>query len=173
MGGSPSQFIHLCAYFNHSLCLCLSVSLFVSESFFPFLSRHLTVAVGLLLLLWRCAAGQRGWVHSFQWSSHRGPHLGAADWICSLKRSEAWSVHCEQRHSGPRPFNRRPQRFLFTSIVLSFSGSLTWPSGSVVLLFVFMCFNAKWGRVRKRLRIPQSELSLAFDCKSLRQNYII
>ena len=29
---SLSVFIHLCAYFNLSLCLCLSVSLFASES---------------------------------------------------------------------------------------------------------------------------------------------
>lgn len=79
----------------------------------------------------------------FHRPTHRGPHLGAADWICGLKHSEAWSIHCEQQHSGPRRFNRRPQRFLFRPIVLSSTGlSHVDVRGCVVLLFVFVCLNS-------------------------------
>lgn len=47
MGGLSLGLSILCAYFNRSLCLCLSVSLFASEShsFLTFLSCHLAVAV--------------------------------------------------------------------------------------------------------------------------------
>lgn len=177
-----SIFLFLSAYL--SVCLCLNLS------FFPFLSCHRTVAVSCCCEYsgqYRCALGQRGWVHIFQWPSHRRPHLGAADWICGFKHSEAWSIHCEQQHSGPRPFNRRPQRFLFTSIGLSFT---SFPHvavrdtecGIIVCVCVFWC---QAGRVGKKSGLPNqrfasSETAMlwltvhkAFHCKSVWWNYLI
>lgn len=131
--GVPLSLFFL-AFAYVSVCLSLNLS-YISVSL-------LWLRCDSWLLLWMCAAGQRGWVHAFQWSSHRGPHFGAEDWICSLKHTQAWNVHCEQQHSGPRLFNRKPQRFMFTFILLSFIGfcHVAFKKfGIVVCVCVFWC----------------------------------
>lgn len=63
--------------------------------------------------------------------------------VRSTVRREA--IHCEQQRLGPRPFNRRPQRFLFTPIVLSVTG-FSLDVRECGIIDVFVCFDAECGR---------------------------
>ena len=155
-----------------SLSLSLSLSLTVLMRLFQSFAVGLWVSFILALLSFAvvkvCCRPEGLSPQFFQWPTHRGPHLGAADWICGLKHSEAWSIHCEQQHSGPRRFNRRPQRFLFRPTVLSFTAlSHVDVRGCVVLLFVFCVFEFKWGRVGIRSQFSQSEHRRFFTARIL------
>lgn len=69
--------------------------------------------------------------------------------VRSTVRHEA--IHCEQQRLGPRPFNRRPQRFLFTPIVLSVTGFSHVDVRECGIIDVFVCFNAECGRGGKKI----------------------
>lgn len=133
-------FIYLCAYITRSLCFCLSVSLWIC---------HHTVAVSCCCC--ECVLQPiEAESTVFNGPSYRGPHLGAAVW--NTVRREVSIVSCSIQVPGSSIEGRRG--FCLPPCCCLSLVSLTWPSGSVVLLL--LCFDAKYRWVGKRESLSTS-----------------
>lgn len=146
--GVLSLSVHL-MYLFHSfplpLPMCQCVCLWISHSF----------CFSLVIALWQsvvvvnvCSRPER---LSLQFSIVESWRATLRS--CSLKHTQAWNIHCELQHSGPKLFNRKPQRFLFTFILLSFTGFCHVAFrefGIVVSVCVFWCqVEGRMGKISR------------------------